>query len=129
MIITEDYKNNIKEIEKFLHTFNFPKEEEDKIRKYIANPLDVVNDDIKALFNKYDDSVVDYRIQLPTSMIRERRAAQKEIFLIMSLIVDCLAEDDQFKYSVDESGNIKPDFQLTPGTISNNYFKIKKGKS
>ena len=128
MIITEDYKNNIREIEKFLHTFNFPKEEEDKIRKYIANPLDVVNDDIKALFNKYDDSVVDYRIQLPTSMIRERRAAQKEIFLIMSLIVDCLSEDDQFKYSVDESGNIKPDFQLTPGTISNNYFKIKNDK-
>ena len=128
MKITEDYKNNIKEIEKFLHTFNFPKESEDKIRKYLDNPLDILNDDIKALFKKYDEQIVDYRIQLPTSMIRERRAAQKEIFLIMSIIVDCLEEDDQFKYSVDENGNIIPDFQITSSTISNNYFKIKNDK-
>lgn len=128
MIITEAYKNNIKEIEKFLYTFNYPKEHEDRIRKYIENPLDVLNDDIKALFKKYDDSVVDYRIQLPSSMIRERKTTQKEIFIIMSLIVDCLEEDDQFKYTVGPNGEIIPDFQITASTISNNFFKIKNDK-
>lgn len=128
MVITETYKNNIKEIEKFLCTFNYPKESEDRIRKYIENPLNVLNDDIKALFEKYDSNVVDYRIQLPASMIRERKSTQKEIFLIMSLIVDCLEEDDQFKFTVDAEGNVKPDFQLTASTISNNFFKIKNDK-
>ena len=128
MTITENYKNNIKEIEKFLYTFNFPEDSEKRIRQYINNPLSVLNDDIKKLFEKYDDKIVDYRIQLPTSMIRERRATQREIFLIMSLVVDCLEEDDQFKYTVDESGNIKPEFQLTATTISNNFFKIKNDK-
>ena len=128
MKITETYKNNIKEIEKFIYTFNFPEESENKIRKYIENPLDVLNDNIKELFKKYDDQIVDFRIPLPTSMIRERRTIQKEIYLIMSLIVDCLEEDDQFKYSIDENGNIKADFQVNAITISNNYFKIKNDK-
>ena len=128
MTITENYKNNIKAIEPFLYTFNFPAESEERIRKYINNPLDVLNDDIKALFKKYDEQIVDYRIPLPTSMIKERKATQKEIFLIMSLIVDCLEEDDQFKYTVDEHGVVKPEFQLTASTISNNFFKIKNDK-
>ena len=128
MTITETYKNNIKAIEKFLCTFNFAKESEDRIRKYLENPLDVLNDNIKELFKKYDDQVVDFRIPLPTSMIKERKTTQKEIYLIMSLIVDCLEEDDQFKYTVDEFGNIRPEFQITPSTISNNYFKIRNDK-
>ena len=106
MTITETYKNNIKAIEKFLCTFNFAKESEDRIRKYLENPLDVLNDNIKELFKKYDDQVVDFRIPLPTSMIKERKTTQKEIYLIMSLIVDCLEEDDQFKYTVDETDKI-----------------------
>lgn len=128
MIITETYKNNIKEIEKFLYTFNFSEESENRIRQYIENPLSVLNDDIKELFKKYDDKIVDFRIQLPSSMIKERKTTQKEIFLIMSIIVDCLEEDDQFKYTVDEFGFIKPDFQVTASTISNNFFKIRNDK-
>lgn len=128
MIITDTYKNNIKEIEKFLYTFNFSEAEEARIRKYIENPLDVVNDNIKALFAKYDNEVVDYRIQLPSSMIRQRQSIQREIYLIMALVVDCLEEDDKFKFSVDENGKIRPDFQVTTSTIANNYFLIKNDK-
>lgn len=127
MKITEDYKNNIKELEKFLCTFNFPEESENRIRKYIENPRSVVNDDIKALMDKYDDQIVDFRIPLPSTMIREKSKANVEIQLIMAMIVDCLEEDDQFKYEIN-GNNIIPKFSVTPTTLSGNFFKIKNDK-
>ena len=86
MKVTQEYLDNTKAIEKFLKTFNFEEKSAERIRQYIANPLSVVNDDIKALFAKYDNDVVDYRLPLPASMIKQRKKIQREIYLIYSLI-------------------------------------------
>ena len=128
MKVTQEYLDNTKAIEKFLKTFNFEEKSAERIRQYIANPLSVVNDDIKALFAKYDNDVVDYRLPLPASMIKQRKKIQREIYLIYSLIFDCLSEDNQFKFTVDESGNFRPDFSISPMSISDGFFKVGNDK-
>ena len=130
MKVTETYLRNKKEIEKFLRTFSFSEESEARIRAYIDNPVDHVNDDIKRLFEKYDgeNEIVDFRIPLPASIMKQKKKYQKEIYLVMSTVVDCLIEDDQFTFSVDGNGNVVPNVSLTTDTISENYFKVKNDK-
>lgn len=128
MKVTQEYLDNVKELEKFIKTFNFEEKSLAKVRQYIENPLSVVNDDIKALFAKYDNEVVDYRIPLPSSMMKQRRKLQREIFLIYSLMFDCLSAEDQFKFSIDESGNIKPDFSISPFSIADGFFNVGSDK-
>lgn len=130
MKVTEAYLKNKKEIEKFLHTFSFSEESEARIRAYIDNPVNYVNDDIKRLFEKYDgeNEIVDFRIPLPASIMKQKKKYQKEIYLIMSTVIDCLIEDDQFTFSVDLAGNIVPNVSLSTETISENYFKVKNDK-
>ena len=130
MKVTETYLKNKKEIEKFLNTFSFDAESEARIRAYIDNPLSVVNDDIKRMFEKFDgdNEIVDYRIPLPASIMKQRKKYQKEIYLIMATVVSCLVEDDQFTFTVDANGSIIPNVSLSADTISENYFKIKNDK-
>lgn len=128
MKVTEEYLNNVKEIEKFIKAFSFDEESEARIRKYIKNPLSVLNDDIKALFKKYDDEIVDYRIPLPASMLKKRRKLLKEVLLIYSVVVDCLNEDDQFKFSIGENGEVVPEITISEHTISDSYFIVKNDK-
>ena len=117
MKITEDYLKNIKELDKFLHTFSFSEESEARIRAYVNNPIDFLNDDLKRLFEKYDENVVDYRIQLPTSMLKQTRKYQKEIYLILSTIVDCLSEDNHLTAAKDEAGVLIPNFSLSLDSV------------
>ena len=128
MKITEDYLKNIKELDKFLHTFSFSEESEARIRAYVNNPIDFLNDDLKRLFEKYDENVVDYRIQLPTSMLKQTKKYQKEIYLILSTIVDCLSEDNQLTATKDEAGILVPNFSLSLDSVTDNSFKIKNDK-
>lgn len=128
MKVTEDYLKNVKEIEKFLYTFSFSEESEKRIRAYLNNPVDFLNDDLKRLFEKYDDQIVDYRIPLPASMIKQTKKYQKEIYLIFSTIVDCLTEDEQLGLVKDENGAVSKNFTLSLDSITENYFKIKNDK-
>ena len=118
MKVTETYLKNKKEIEKFLNTFSFDAESEARIRAYIDNPLSVVNDDIKRMFEKFDgdNEIVDYRIPLPASIMKQRKKYQKEIYLIMATVVNCLVEDDQFTFTVDANGNISMKANNKPQT-------------
>lgn len=128
MKVTEDYLKNVKELDKYLKTLCFDEESEKRIRAYVENPLSVVNDNIKRLFEKYDDKIVDYRIPLPASMIKQTRKCQKEIYLILSTIVDCLSEDNQLEVIKDENGNLVPNFSLTLSSITDNFFKVRNDK-
>ena len=130
MKVTETYLRNKNEIEKFLHTLSYSEESEARIRAYIDNPVACVNDDIKRLFEKYDgdNEIIDFRIPLPASIMKQRRKYQKEIYLIMSTIVDCLVEDDQFTFTVDAEGKVTPNVSLTTDTVAENYFKVKNDK-
>jgi len=127
MKVTETYLNNIKEIDKFIKAFSFDEESEKRIRDYINNPVDFVNDDIKALFEKYDEDIVDYRIPLPLSMISKKTAVQKEILLIYSIVVNYLSDDDQFKFSI-KDGHVTPEIDISTATINNSYFTVKNDK-
>lgn len=124
MKITEDYRNNIKALDSYLKTLCFSEESEKRIRAYVENPLSVLNDDIKRMFEKFDDDIVDFRIPLPGSMLKQRKKYQKEIYLILSTIFDCLTFDNQFKFDEEQNTNIL----LTPETIAENFFKVGNDK-
>lgn len=122
MKITETYKNNIKAIEKYIKGMAFTEDSEERIRKFINNPLDIVNDNIKALFRQYDDYVVDYRIELPSSMM-EKKNNIPEVSLVMATIVQILCEEKSFTYDT-ETGEFSPNIEISEETVSRNYFRV-----
>ena len=128
MKVTEDYLNNIKELDKFLYTFSFSEESEKRIRAYVNNPVDFLNDDLKRLFEKYDDQIVDYRIPLPASMIKQTKRYQKEIHLIFSTIISCLSEDEQIGLVENSDGILTPNFSVSLESVVENSFKVKNDK-
>ena len=119
MEITNTYHNNIKAIEKFIKAFSFSEESEQRIRKYIENPVDCVNENIKALFEKYGDSVTDFRIPLPNSLLNTVSEQPREVVTLCSFVANLLSRFER-KF-VDQ-------IILSNNTIAQNYFMIGKDR-
>lgn len=119
MEITNTYRNNIKEIEKFLTSFSFSEESEQRIRKYINNPVDCVNDKIKGLFEKYKDYIVDYRIPLPDNMLKTVSEQPAEVIILCRFLTNMLTS-----FESDKLDSIK----ISNETVSQNYFIVGKDR-
>lgn len=131
MKITETYLKNVKEIEKFIKTMSFDADSEQRIKQFINDPLSILNDDIKELFRKYDNEIVDYRIPVPTSIISQNRFP-KEVSVVMNTITDCLINDDVIKFDLEnktsETNLNISNVSISLSSVAGNTFAVKNDR-